>query len=68
MGKRKLDSIVKTMAREIGLDPAGFSAHSLRAQVAQDLTQQGINNEAIMSVTGHHSQAGLRAYQQTSAT
>jgi hypothetical protein len=44
---------VKTMAREIGLDPAGFSAHSLQVQVAQDLTQQGINNEAIMCVTGH---------------
>jgi hypothetical protein len=36
--------------------------------VAQDLTQQGINNDAIMSVTGHCSKAGLRAYQQTSAT
>jgi hypothetical protein len=45
MGKQKLESFVKIMASEIRLDPAGFSTHSLQVQVAQYLTQEGINDK-----------------------
>jgi hypothetical protein len=36
-----------------------------KSQGLHDLTDQGINDEALMSVLVHHSQDDLRDYQQT---
>jgi hypothetical protein len=61
----KLGSIVKDLAKSIGLDGKGYSAHSLRAQAACTLTEKGASQSSIMDTTGHRSIAGLRAYQHS---
>ena len=58
-------SIVKTAAREAGLDPsevAVFSSHSMRVGAAQDLLQRGVDTAAIMRAGGWKSVNILARY------
>lgn len=54
--------IVKRAARLIGLDPARFGGHSLRAGLATAAAQAGASERSIMRQTGHKSLATARRY------
>lgn len=54
--------IVKAGVTSIGLDPDGYSAHSLRAGFVSECDRRGIHTTAIRSVTGHKTEAMLAVY------
>lgn len=47
--------VVKERVADAGLDPAGFSGHSLRAGFATSAAQAGISSLKIRAQTGHAS-------------
>lgn len=53
---------VKAGAESIGLDPALFSGHSLRAGLVTSAADGGASEAAIMNQTGHRSSEQVRAY------
>jgi integrase len=53
---------VKRAIRKVGLDPAGFSGHSLRAGFCTSAAEQGAPLFKIMDVTRHKSVDVLRGY------
>lgn len=53
---------VKRAAGLVGLDPAGFAGHSLRAGLATAAAKAGKSERAIMRQTGHKSATMLRRY------
>ena len=58
-------TIVKSAAREAGLDPSeveAFSGHSMRVGAAQDLLQRGVDTAAIMRAGGWKSVNILARY------
>ena len=55
-------NIVKVHAERLGLDPATFSGHSLRAGFATSAAARGANLFKIMDVTRHKSVDTLRGY------
>jgi integrase len=54
--------IVKERAAGAGLDPTGFSGHSLRAGFATSAAQAGVSTFKIRAQTGHASDAMLSRY------
>jgi len=54
--------IVKERAAAAGINPAGFSGHSLRAGFATSAVQAGVSTLKIRSQTGHASDAMLARY------
>jgi integrase len=54
--------IVKERVAASGIDPAGFSGHSLRAGFATSAVQAGVSTIKIRSQTGHASDAILSRY------
>ncbi len=54
--------LVKSYARRIGLDPARYGAHSLRAGLATSAAEAGVAERAIMNQTGHRSLPVMRGY------
>lgn len=52
---RSIARVVKRSAEAAGLDPAGFSGHSLRAGLATAAAKAGKSTHAIMRQTGHKS-------------
>ena len=54
--------IVKERVAAIGLDPAAYSGHSLRAGLATSAAQAGVSSWAIRKTTGHRSDAMLGRY------
>ncbi len=64
LGKRLTDRsvalIVKASAEHIGLDPADFGGHSLRAGLVTSAADGGASEAAIMEQTGHRSTKQLR--------
>jgi len=54
--------IVQRSVELIGMDPAGFGGHSLRAGLATDAANAGVSERAIMQQTGHRSVATVRGY------
>ena len=54
--------ILKSRAQAAGLDPAGYSGHSLRAGFATSAALAGIPNDTIRCQTGHKSPAMLSRY------
>jgi integrase len=54
--------IVQKRARMAGLDPAGFSAHSLRAGLATSAAAAGLEERNIQRQTRHRSTTVLRGY------
>jgi len=56
--------VVKEYAERIGLDPGGYSGHSLRAGFITECDNRGIGSTAVRLVTGHASDAMLNTYQR----
>ena len=59
---RDVARIVKRAAALVGLDPALFSGHSLRAGLATAAAAAGVSERAIMEQTGHKSLTVMRRY------
>ena len=57
---RSVALIVKAAAFRIGLDPADFGGHSLRAGFITSTADGGASEAAIMEQTGHRSTKGVR--------
>lgn len=55
-------NIVKAQARAVGLDPAQFAAHSLRAGFCTSAASKGASLFKIMDTTRHRSVDTLRGY------
>lgn len=55
-------AIVKKRAVAVGLDPANYSGHSLRAGLVTSAAQAGISSWKIRQQTGHKSDAMLSRY------
>ena len=62
LGTRSVSRIIKSAAASIGLDPADYSGHSLRAGHVTAATMAGIAEREIMTITGHKNLATLRKY------
>lgn len=54
--------IVKERVRLAGIDPSGYSGHSLRAGLATSAAQAGVSSSKIRQQTGHASDAMLARY------
>jgi integrase len=54
--------IVRARIAAIGIDPSGFSGHSLRAGFATSAAQAGVSTLKIRAQTGHASDAMLGRY------
>jgi integrase len=54
--------IVKRRAKAVGLDPARYAGHSLRAGLATSAAMAGASERVIMSQTGHRSADMVRRY------
>ena len=54
--------IVKERAHAVGIDPSGYSGHSLRAGLATSAAQAGVPSWKIRQQTGHASDAMLARY------
>ena len=54
--------IIKKRAAAVGLDPARFSGHSLRAGLVTSAAAAGVPEWAIKRLTGHKSEAMLHRY------
>jgi len=54
--------IVKQYVAAIGLDPADYSGHSLRAGFVSECDRRGITSSAVRVVTGHQSDVMLNVY------
>lgn len=59
---RAVARIVQRCARAIGLEPAKFGGHSLRAGLATAAARAGKSERAIMNQTGHRSVTMVRRY------
>jgi integrase len=54
--------VVKRRAKAVGLDPARYAGHSLRAGLATSAAAAGASERVIMSQTGHRSAEMVRRY------
>ncbi len=54
--------LVKRQAAAVGLDPAGFSGHSLRAGLCTSAAKAGRSERSIMRTTGHKTSRTLGRY------
>lgn len=59
---RSVALIVKRHVEAVGLDPAAYSGHSLRAGLATSAAKAGKSERSIMMTTGHKSTGMLRRY------
>ena len=59
-----ISDIVKAAVRSIGLNPADYSAHSLRSGFVSECDRRAISSSAVRLVTGHQSDAMLGVYQR----
>lgn len=56
--------IIKRRAKLIGLDPSGYSGHSLRSGLATSAGQHGVEERIAMRQTRHRSVTTFRIYQR----
>jgi integrase len=54
--------IAKRRAKAVGLDPARYAGHSLRAGLATSAAAAGASERVIMAQTGHRSADMVRRY------
>ncbi len=54
--------VIKERAAAVGIDPAGYSGHSLRAGFATSAVQAGVSTLKVRAQTGHASDAMLARY------
>jgi len=62
IGEDALNRVLKARLAEIGEDPAGFSAHGLRAGFITEALDQGIAPQEVMGQTLHRSLKTTMAY------
>ena len=62
MTDRTVARVVKERAEAAGLDPAGYSGHSLRAGLVTEAAEAGRSLPSIMKVTGHRSERMATKY------
>jgi len=62
LDQRNVRDLIKDYADRMGLDPAQFSTHSMRAGFATAAALAGADMEVIASQTGHRSMEVLRGY------
>lgn len=62
LGVQEVARIVKRAAKAVGLDPASFAGHSLRAGLATSAAKAGRGAHVIMKTTGHRSVAMVQRY------
>jgi site-specific recombinase XerD len=62
LSAQSVAEIVKIHAKRLGLDPAAFAGHSLRAGFLTSAAKRGANLFKMMDVSGHKSVDTLRGY------
>lgn len=62
---RDVSRVIKRAAERAGLDPSGFSGHSLRAGLATSAALAGRSDRSIMGQTRHRSRAMVDRYVRT---
>jgi integrase len=62
IGPATIAATVKRCAKQIGLDPAAYAAHSLRAGSITAAAENGVPGELIMKRSGHRSIQTLAIY------
>ena len=67
VGSRRLSAqavnlVVKKHIAQIGLPPAGYSGHSLRAGLVTSAARAGVSTHKILAQSGHRSEAMLARY------
>lgn len=62
LSTQAVSDVVKAAAESIGFDPAGYSAHSLRAGFVSECDRRAIASSAVRLTTGHQSDAMLATY------
>ncbi len=62
LSSERVALIVKRRAKAVGLDPARYAGHSLRAGLATSAAAAGASERVIMSQTGHRSADMVRRY------
>lgn len=62
LSDRAVALILKSRTNRAGLDPQGFSGHSLRAGFATSAARAGVGEREIMATTRHRSATVLRRY------
>ncbi len=65
MGHNKLQTVVSSLMEKAGYS-GHYTNHSLRVSAATRLFDLGIDEQLIMSRTGHSSTGGVRTYKCTS--
>jgi hypothetical protein len=60
LSDQSVADIVKARAERVGLDPASFAGHSLRAGFLTSAAKGGVNIFKMMDVSGHRSVDTLR--------
>lgn len=56
--------IIKKYTKKAGLDPSGYSGHSLRSGFATSAAESGAEERSIMAMTGHKTTQMVRRYIQ----
>ena len=67
MGHNALESFLKDILKEAGIDHTNRSNHSLRATSISRMYQKQIPEKLIMERSGHQSTEGVMSYQRTTA-
>jgi integrase len=62
LSDRSVARVVQRQAEAVGLDPAKYGGHSLRAGHATSAAQAGASERAIMNQTGHKTESMVRRY------
>lgn len=62
MSGEAVSLVVKERVHAVGVDPSGYSGHSLRAGLVTSAAQAGVASWKIRRQTGHASEAGLSRY------
>ncbi len=62
LGDRTVARVVQEAVAGVGLDPAEFGGHSLRAGLATSAAAHGVEERKIMDQTGHKSVTMVRKY------
>ena len=65
LGHNTLSKTVQKLTEKVGLE-GQYTNHSLRRTCVTRLFHEGVEEDTIMSITGHRSAGGVRAYKELS--
>ena len=68
VGVNKLSSIMKRMARCVGLQHGHFTNHSARKYLVQKLSDNHVSPNEIIQISGHRNLPSINSYSQISET